>query len=39
VEVFARVADESTSFSPLNAQGKDTLLETLEVAFERLEME
>ena len=36
---FLRAWPTKYEFSPLNAQGKDTLLETLEVAFERLEME
>jgi phage tail-like protein len=36
---FLRAWPTRYEFSPLNAQGKDSLIETLEVAFERLEME
>ena len=36
---FLRAWPTRYEFAPLNAQGKDTLIETLEVAFERLEME
>jgi len=36
---FLRAWPTRYEFSPLHAQGKDTLIETLELAFERLEME
>ena len=36
---FSRAWPTRYEFSPLNAQGKDTLIEILELAFERMEME
>lgn len=36
---FLRAWPTRYEFSPLNGQGKDTLIETLELAFERMEME
>jgi phage tail-like protein len=36
---FLRAWPTRYEFSPLDAQGKDTLIEILELAFERLEME
>ena len=36
---FLRAWPTRYEFSPLNAEGKDTLIEILEMAFERMEME
>ena len=36
---FLRAWPTRYEFSPLNAEGKDTLIEILELAFERMEME